>query len=448
MLPAFISYLKEQNLWHQKPHLLVAASGGMDSSVLCELCAEAGVHFTILHCNFSLRDRESDRDQEFVEGLGKRYGVPVLVKNFDTNAFALEQKISIQEAARILRYQWFEETRQVQNAAATLLAHHANDAIETMLMHFFRGTGLEGLTGIPNKVEAYHCLRPLLSFTRAQIEAFAQERRLQWVQDSSNESSKYTRNFFRNEVLPLIQKKYPQAEQNLMANLRRFHQTNLLHQEMLADLKKKITTQKSDELRIPVKQLLAYAETSFPYELIKDYGFGEKQVPDLIKLCNATSGKYIQNEAFQIIRHRHWLIITTRHEKGATIAIEKGEKEVRFSGGVLELKEINRAKISIDTESHLAQLDAAQIEFPLLLRPWKEGDYFYPLGMRKKKKLARFFIDQKLSKPQKEKIWIIESAQRIVWILGYRIDDRFKITEKTAQVLQLTWTATEDAAAL
>lgn len=438
LLQRFNLYTREKNLSLQKDHLLLAVSGGIDSVVLCELCKQAGFPFSIAHCNFSLRGAESERDEQFVRDLGEKYGVEVLVQKFDTYAVAEQNKMSIQEAARKLRYEWFAQLRREKGFAYTLLAHHADDNLETLLMNFFRGTGLQGLTAIPEGGKQTHLLRPLLGVRRKEIESFARENNLAWVEDSSNSSTKYTRNFFRHELIPAIQKVFPQAEENLLANIERFKKINALYQASVEKLKQEVCEQHLAELRIPIKKLMKYSHTSLVYEIIKDYGFGEKQVAEVMKLTEAESGKFIENENFQIIRHRNWLIIAPKAAFTDTVAIEKDHAKVTFSGGLLEMGFVDKEKFSLNKSPLVAQVDARHIEFPLLLRKWKQGDYFYPLGMRKKKKLARFFIDQKLPKNQKENIWVVESNKKIIWVVGLRIDDRFKITPSTEKVLQIS----------
>lgn len=436
LLQTFSPFLSTYQLQNKK--VLLAVSGGVDSVVLCDLSRQAGLTFAVAHCNFGLRGEESHRDEAFVQNLGRKYGVDVFVKPFDTTAFASEHRLSVQEAARELRYQWFEELRKKHGFAYTLLAHHADDNIETLLINFFRGTGLEGLTGMPREKENTHCLRPMLGIRRKEIEAFAKENGLLWVEDSSNASNKYTRNFFRNELLPPIRNVFPQAEENLLNNIHRFQQTALLYNEMLAGLKKKVCEVKGEEVHIPVLKLMKYKHTSLIYELIKDFGFGESAVPEVLKLAEAESGKYIANEAYRIIRHRAWFIVAPKKAEAQTFVIEKEDSLLHFGNEQLKLKFISRDKLSMDASPNVAQLDGRGLAFPLILRKWKAGDYFYPLGMKKKKKLARFFIDQKLSKTEKEKVWVLESHKRIVWVVGHRIDDRFKLTESTKEVLLLT----------
>lgn len=438
LLQTFLQSLKKYGLHTSSKKVLLAVSGGVDSVVLCELSKEARLNFAIVHCNFGLRGEESSRDEAFVCSLGEQYAVEVYVKRFDTAAYAKDQKLSIQEAARTLRYKWFEEVRTEKGVAYTLLAHHADDNIETVLMNFFRGTGLDGLTGIPEEKKEAHCLRPMLHFRRSEIESFAKERSLQWVEDSSNAANKYTRNFFRNELIPQLQKAFPKVEDNLLNNIQRLQGTNVLYREMIDNLKKKVCEVRGEELHIPVLKLMQYKNTSLIFEIIRDYGFGENYVDEVLKLADASSGKYIANEQYRIIRHRAWFIIAPKTVAAKTFVIEKKDEAVLFDTYQLLLKVVPVEKFSLDKSSNVAQLDSKELQFPLLLRKWKKGDYFYPLGMRKKKKLARFFIDQKLSQTEKEKVWVLESHKRIVWIVGYRIDDRFKITEATKEVLQLS----------
>lgn len=449
LLEKFTSRVREKNLFQPADHLLLAVSGGVDSVVLCELCHQAGFHFSIAHCNFQLRGNESTRDEKLVTGLGKKYNVDVLVKRFETEAYATEHKCSIQEAARELRYDWFRSligktgredsfSPLVSRFSLLLTAHHADDNNETLLMNFFRGSGIHGLTGIPERND--YIRRPLLDFTKEELIVFANDHQLTYVEDSSNLSSKYTRNFFRNELLPAISKVYPQVNGNLQDNISRFKEIEKLYQYAVNDLKKKLCRQKGEEVHIPVKQLLQLNNKAFFYELILDYGFGEKQVEELIRLTASESGKYIESPdgKFRVIKHRHWLIISpNRSVAASTISISLQEDSVQFEAGTLKFKQSDHSGQLPPSSVDEAWLDSRQLRYPLVLRKWKTGDYFYPLGMRKKKKLARFFIDIKLSKTDKEKVWVLESNNRIAWVIGYRIDDRFKLTSSTSSLLKL-----------
>ena len=439
MLKAFQEYIKANQLQQPQQHFIVACSGGADSVVLCELCHQAGLTFSIAHCNFGLRGEESNRDEAFVKELATNYNVAVFTKTFDTEQHGLLKKLGIQEAARELRYAWFESLRKERSNTYVLLAHHANDNIETVLMHFFRGTGLHGLTGMPQQSHEAKFLRPLLQQTRNEIEIFAAQNGLQWVEDSSNASSKYTRNFFRNEIVPAVKKVYPQAEENILNTIERLKKTEALYNDLLHGLLKKLVIEDGAQIKLPVAKLLQYAHTSLPYELFKKFGFGESQLPQIINLAKGESGAYLQNETHRIIRHRKWLLVAPVAEQEAVIFIfEQDSNKLGLPIGEIKQKIVERAHFHLDKSASIAQLDAGEVRFPLLIRRWKPGDYFYPLGLRKKKKLARFFIDNKLSTIEKEAVWVAESASRIVWIIGYRIDDRVKVTDSTKKILQLT----------
>ena len=437
----FNQYFREKGIDPKASQFIVAISGGVDSIVLADLCKRSGFHFTLAHCNFRLRNEESERDEAFVRAFAQKLEVPLEVKHFDTSQFAQENKLSIQEAARALRYQWFDKLKNIGLFDFILLAHHADDNIETVLMNFFRGTGLKGLTAIPGgSKKEKRLLRPLLNVRRKAIIEYAHDQGLTWVEDSSNSSLKYTRNYFRHELIPSVQKVFPQVEDNLLNNIERFTKINNLYQQMVTELKEKICEKKVNEIRIPIKKLEKYLDTSLIYDIIKDYGFGEKQVPDVQKLMNAASGRFIENENFQVIRHRNWLIIARKTSATDIIAIDKDQQLVRFPGGILEFNIILAGKVKMEGGANTAILDAKNIEYPLVLRKWKTGDYFYPLGMTKKKKLSRFFIDQKLSRNIKENTWILESGNRILWVVGMRIDERFKIIPSTRDVVRISLT--------
>ena len=450
LLEKYKAFIKREHLFKIKDKLLLAVSGGVDSVVLCELCKQAGYDFVIAHCNFQLRDGESDRDENFVKELGKKYGAAVLVKKFDTEKYAASNKLSIQVAARELRYNWFNELLDASTAnlhtgqAGWLLTgHHADDNIETMLMNFFKGTGITGLRGILPKQGKI--IRPLLFARKTDLKNFATEKKLLFVEDSSNESDKYTRNYFRNQLIPDLQKVFPQAEDNLLDNLQRFREIELLYRQSIALYTKKLLVQKGDEAHIPVLKLKKAAPLStIVYEIIRNFSFTAYQVNDVIALLQSETGKYIQSPSHRIIKNRNWLIIAPNETIAAqTILVEEKDSSIDFPLGQLQIKLLPRTpNYKLQTTDLTAEIDAAGIEFPLLLRKWKTGDYFYPLGMKKKKTLSRFFIDRKLSLPQKEKVWVIEMNKKITWVVGMRIDDRFRITDNTKTILQLSLTVT------
>lgn len=446
LLQQFKQHITLHQLFSPNDTLLLAVSGGIDSVVLCELCKQAGYKFIIAHCNFKLRGTESERDAAFVQQLALKYNVHVYIKEFDTQAYADEGKLSIQEAARELRYNWFAEllavpTSHLPLATCLLTAHHLDDNIETMLMHFFRGTGIHGLRGMLPKQA--HIVRPLLFARREEIKQFAAENNLAWVEDSSNASDKYSRNYFRHQLIPLVQKIYPEAENNLANNLRRFADMEELYEQAVTQHKKKLLEQKGGEVHISVLKLKkAQPLNTIVYEIIKTYGFSSAQVDEVIKLLDSESGRYVQSATHRIIKNRRWLIVApAQSEQAQNLVIDEDENKVVFENGELVFEQLNGKNVQVINDAAIALIDKGELQFPLLLRKWKKGDYFYPLGLKKKKKLARFFIDQKLSMIDKEKIWVLESNKKILWVVGLRIDDRFKLTEATKQVLKIKLTS-------
>ncbi len=443
--------------------LLLAVSGGVDSVVMVDLFAKAGYNFSIAHCNFQLRGDESVRDEAFVTSLGEKYQKQVFIKRFDTATYATENKISIQVAARQLRYTWFNEvienykdqvsssepiTSTYHLATSNLIAtaHHADDNIETLLLNFFRGCGISGLHGILPKHG--NLIRPLLFAKREDIIAYANEHQLTWVEDSSNASEKYSRNFIRHQIIPLMQTIYPQVADNLLDNIERFKEVETIYQQSINQLKTKLLEIKGKEVHIAILKLQKQQPLkSIVHEIIKDYGFEATQVGEVIKLLAATNGSYMASTTHRLIINRNWLIIAPVQSLEATnILIEEGTTTVDFIGGKIsiELSAVNQ-QLSTDfayqltaTSNQVATLNADVISFPLLLRPYKAGDYFYPFGMTKKKKLSKFFIDLKLSKLDKEKVWVIESDKRIIWVVGYRIDNRCKVTPNTKEVVTIS----------
>jgi tRNA(Ile)-lysidine synthase len=433
---SLLQKFKELNFFQPKDHLLLAVSGGMDSVVLCELCRQAGYDFFIAHCNFQLRGEESTRDENFVRALAGHYNVPFHVKHFDTQAYAKEHKCSIQVAARELRYSWF----QTLDAKYIVTAHHLNDNIETVLMNFLKGTGITGLRGILPKQG--NIVRPLLFASKEDLKQFAQENNLKWVEDSSNAEDKYTRNFIRHKLIPLISEIYPQAESNLANNISRFREAEYLYNQSIEQLIKKTVEVKGSELHIPILKLQkTNVAGTILFELLHPLGFTSKQTEEALHLVQSETGKYISSPTHRILKNRNWLIIAPNETTVAGhVLIEEGERSVQFAIGSLQLSCEKEQQVS--AENNIALLDASEITFPLILRKWKPGDYFYPLGMRKKKKLARFLIDNKLSATQKEKVWVIEMDKKILWVIGHRIDDRFRITPHTQKMLKITFSET------
>lgn len=447
LLNRFRQFISEGNLFTAADKLLLAVSGGMDSVVLCTLCREAGYDFDIAHCNFRLRGAESERDENFVQQLGVRLGVQVHVKHFDTEAMAAASGTSIETTARNLRYNWFRQLMGIDEPGSRtyqylLTAHHADDNVETVMMHFFRGTGIKGLTGIPVKNE--HIRRPLLFVRRAAIAAYAKEKMLGFVTDSSNAENLYTRNFFRNELIPAVRNVFPAVEDNILANIKRMEATAVLANDAIGRYKKKLLVSKNGEVWLPVLQLLRTpAHDTILYHITKPYGFTPGQLPDMLSLLQSVSGKFVSSATHRILRNRAWLIISALQNRDTSLLlINEGEGSMAFENGKLQLRVMPAGHgFEPSQDPHAATLDAAAIEYPLILRKWTTGDYFYPLGMEKKKKLSRFFIDAKLSLADKEKVWVLESNKRILWVIGMRIDNRFRVKPSTTSALVIKLSA-------
>ena len=429
-------------LSHTNCHLLLAVSGGVDSVVMTDLLAKSGFDFTIAHCNFQLRESESERDEAFVIALGKTYGIQVLVKRFDTKQFAVENKIGLQEAARIMRYAWFDELihQRLMKNSMIVTAHHADDNIETVLMNFFRGTGLLGLTGIQSLQKEQRLIRPLLCFKKSEIMMYAKDKDLSFVEDSSNSSDKYTRNYFRNQLIPALKDVFPQVEENLQNNIGRFSDAEMLYSQAIQLHKQKLIEYRENEIHIPILKLKqAKPLHTIIWEIIKDFQFSAAQINDVVKLLDAENSSFIQSSTYRIIKNRKWIIILQlQNEIAQHILIEEGAKQVAFQNGVLHFERIVNTELPNKDNRLIIQIDLANLQFPLMLRKWKQGDYFYPLGMQKKKKVSRFLIDQKLSAIDKEKVWVIESNKKIIWVIGYRIDERFKLTSNTKKLFRIS----------
>lgn len=448
LLQRFQEFISKENLFSPKDRLLLAVSGGLDSVVLCELCHRSGFDFVIAHCNFQLRGEESERDEAFVLSLEKKYNKKVLLKRFNAEEYAAVNKVSIQVAARELRYAWFDSIVNGQSSIGNMIdhsplpihiltAHHLDDNIETLLMNFFRGTGIAGLRGMLPKQGKI--VRPLLFAGKEELKAFAEASQLQWVEDSSNELDKYTRNYFRHQLIPLVEKMYPAVKANLGDNIERFRDLEQLYRQSVIRHKKKLLEQKGNEIHIPVLKLKKTEPLrTIVYEIIREFGFSAMQVEELIDLLGSGSGKYIQSASHRILKNRDWLIISPNNTALAgNILIEAGMNNVQYAMGGLHIGLVGNTNFNPQAKNSIAQLNADEIKFPLLLRKWAPGDYFYPLGMRKKKKIARFLIDQKLAQTEKEKVWVLEMDKKIIWVIGMRIDERFKVTPNTKQILKI-----------
>lgn len=452
LLRQFQEHVKE-NFPHLSPannKFILAVSGGIDSVVLTDLFYKSDYDFIIAHCNFLLRGEESSRDELFITTLKEKYNKEVVIKHFQTKQYAETHKISIQEAARKLRYDWFDSLRsQLSTANSQLsiaIAHNADDNIETMLMYMFRGTGIHGLTGMQAYDKERKIIRPLLFATRKDIEAYAAENNLNWVEDSSNLTDKYTRNFFRHKIIPLAEAQFENARQNLLGNIQRFKDVAALYEQSIKMHKEKLIEQKGNEIHMPILKLKQTKPLdTVIWEIIKPYNFHAQQLTEIKKLFDAENSSYVASATHRAIKNRKHLIIAPVETSEANhILIEATNTTINFERGSLKLEKLAANNLQLAANNSIAYLDATQIGYPLLLRKWKQGDYFYPLGMKKKKKLSRFFIDLKLSATTKENAWVIEMNKKIIWVIGYRVDERFKITPSTQEVLKISFITSKE----
>lgn len=427
-------------------HYVIAVSGGVDSVVASYLFKAAALPFVIAHCNFKLREAESQRDEDFVRQLAYDLNVPFYVEQFDTAHYAKENKLSIQVAARQLRYQWFASLQTKlslpQKPYYLVTAHHANDAIETSLHHYFRGTGIEGLTGIKAIDKERKIIRPLLPFTKQTILEFAKENNIDFVEDSSNSSLKYKRNFLRNKLIPLLQEEFPAIEQNLINNLQRLQEVEEIYNQSIASTQKKLLVKEAGLHKVAILLLLKQKPLqTIVWEIFKVFSITALQIPEIIKLCTANNSAYLKTETHTILKDRNWLVISpSLPQQECFFIIEKEGSYTIYNStfSCVKKQAINQEEAK-KLPTNKAWLTANSLTFPLIVRSPKVGDYFYPLGMNKKKKLSRFFIDQKLSSQQKQAILVVESNKKIVWVVGYRINERCKVLENTKEVFELSY---------
>jgi len=436
MINRFKTYLAEQQLISEKP-VLIGTSGGRDSMVLCHLYLLSDIPFTIAHCNFNLRAKESDEDETFVRQWAENHQIPIHVKSFDTLEFANENGLSIQMAARDLRLNWFEELCIENNYEFYATAHHQDDAIETYFINQIRGTGLAGLHGIlPKQGRLIH---PLLFCNREEITQFAQNKQINWRDDSSNQGTKYLRNKVRHQLIPLLKEIKPNITSIIQDNMSRLKSSEDIYQIKIDELKSQICDYDGNKTSINLKILKKIPQKELVlYEIVHPYGFNFTQVSQILKPSETESGSFIDSYSHLLLKNRDSLLLKEKQKQSKEIwRIEEGANSIQ-NPIFLQINYKNHFKIIPD--ELLGQFDYQKLKFPLFLRKWREGDFFYPLGMKGKRKLlSDYFIDEKFSLIEKNETWILCSGKDIIWILGKRIDDRFKITKETTQVLEIKW---------
>ena len=426
-----------ESLLKPSQNVLVAVSGGLDSVVLLDLVSKSKISFSIAHANFQLRDLESDQDQLFVKGLAKKYNVPFHTINFDTLAFAGNNGLSKQMAARELRYKWFNDVMDQEQIDFLLTAHHLNDNLETSLLNIIRGTGISGMRGM--HLQRGRTIRPLLEFTRTEIENYATQHQLKWREDSSNKSVDYHRNYIRQQVIPSLKQINPSLEKTFHQNANRLKAEEELMHFALEALTKQYVIKQNNQLIINKKLVAGFNyKAGIIWELTKEFGFNLDQCESIIASLNGESGKQFYAPSFTLTVDRENLIVSKQLEERQLIQISENDDFITTNQ--LEISIHKSTLQHFSNNRNEACLDTALLEFPLTIRIWKQGDSFYPLGMKNKKKVSDFLIDQKVSLADKSQVLVMESGQNIVWLIGHRIDDRYKITThtKTAHTFKIT----------
>jgi tRNA(Ile)-lysidine synthase len=437
MLNNYKKHINNNLPFLKESKLLIAVSGGLDSVVLTHLCIKLKLNVALAHCNFNLRSDESNADEDFVLQLAEDLSLEVFIENFDTETYAKQNKLSTQMAARELRYNWFNELAEQLHFDYILTAHHTDDNLETFLINLSRGTGLDGLTGIPEVNN--NIVRPLLSFSRKDIEAYAKAEKLKWREDVSNTSTKYLRNKLRLEVVPKLKEINPQLLQNFNTTIAHLQDSKDLIDDRIDTISNQVILDISNNgMSFNIAEINKLSNPkAYLYELLKAYGFTEWN--DVNNLLKAQSGKQVLSATHRLIKDRDCLLLSELNSNVPSSAVErllikKNTKQCKTPLGILffettkQINELNESTIYIDKD---------KLNFPLTIRKYEEGDYFYPFGMQGKKKLSKYFKDEKLSLLDKEKVWLLCSGDDIVWVIKRRADDRFKVTDETKSILKI-----------
>jgi len=435
MLPVqqFIDHVLQHQLFEASDHVLLAVSGGKDSVLMTQLFKQAGFKFSIAHCNFNLRADESQRDELFVKLLAEEMQVPFHVVHFDTKGFSEEHKISTQMAARQLRYDWFEQLRQEQGYSQIAVAHHQNDAIETVLLNLVRGTGISGMHGILPK--RGNLIRPLLFLSRQEIDQLVDDHYLAYVEDSSNLSSKYARNKLRLEVIPYLREINPKLEETFAENIARFAETEELLQQVVEQTRSRLFKKEGEVISIAIKDVMALKPQKLLFfELLRPFHFSSFVVDEILSSLHKQSGTSFYSNTHQLIIDREQLLISSIKESNSEVFYLHGQGEVQL--GFSQKIKLHFAEDSaFGNQKNMAYVDANSLIFPLVIRYKQDGDKFMPLGMKSLKKLSNFLVDEKVPLPQKAKVpLLINGNGEIIWVAGLRQDERYKVGATTKKV--------------
>jgi tRNA(Ile)-lysidine synthase len=436
MLEQFEKFRQSKNIFNSSDKILLAVSGGIDSVVMLDLFTRMDYKIAVAHCNFQLRGEESDGDQAFVADLCRQAGLRLYTKKFETASYASEKGISIQMAARDLRFEWLAGLRKEEDYDLIATGHNLNDSVETILINLTRGTGINGLTGI-DPVSG-HIIRPLLFATRQMIMHYADENSISYREDSSNIQTRYTRNKIRHNVIPVLEQINPSVLYSISETAEFLKSAYHIYRSTIEEKRKEIVEydEKSSCIRISELRKLHPLET-WVYELFRDYHFGRQQVSDIIRLLDAETGKQIISYDHILTRDRERIIISpsdTAEFTAMTISSVSGLRDLSLFEKA-EIIDVDELQISDDPS--FAYLDAAMIDFPLSIRKWQKGDFFHPLGMKGSKKVSDFLIDTKTPLPEKDRILVLTMNDKIIWLIGRRIDNRYKVSDSTSRVLMI-----------
>ncbi|RYJ45137.1 tRNA lysidine(34) synthetase TilS [Flavobacterium beibuense] len=433
MLLKLQKHLNQNLPFLQDKKLLLAISGGIDSMVLANLFQKLNYDITIAHCNFGLRGEESDGDENFIKDYATQNNIKIFVTHFDTNKYASDFKLSIQLAARQLRYNWFYDLMKEKQLDYLLTAHHLDDSLETFLINLSRGTGIEGLTGIPQQNDKI--IRPLLPFSRYEIEEYAKENNISWREDSSNASNKYMRNKLRHDVVPVLKSLNPSFMDSFQDTLIHLQQTQSLAEDASVLVYKQVVTEKENQKLININELKRLPNyKAYLYQWLNPFGFTAWD--DIYELSDSQSGKLVLSDRYRLLKDREYLILEHIVEPVTNVyEIPEGITEISQPFHI-RLISVNKTLKKI--ENNAIYVDAATLKFPLFARKCKEGDYFCPAGMKgQRKKVSKYFKDEKMSLSEKEKTWLLCSGDQVVWIINKRADERFKVTDQTTQILKI-----------
>ena len=432
-------FIRDQNFPPIGTRLVVGVSGGSDSVMLLHILHNMGYQCLAAHCNFQLRGEESDEDELFVFRLTQQMNVPFYHISFNTIEYAEKEAISIEMAARDLRYNWFETLRQTLQADAIAVGHHADDAIETFFINLIRGTGLRGLTGITARNGLI--IRPLLCLTRIEIEQYMLENRLSYRTDSTNHDQTILRNKVRHQLIPLFEKMNPSFRKTMKKNMEQLDEaSSIIFQDV--ELSTSQLLQTDGEIQtIDIRLLMQTKNPHFTlFELLHPFHFNSVTIKSIYESLTGISGKQFFSPTHRLIKDRSQLFLQLiEQEKETSFLITQSTSILQINDNLtLEISQPKSSvEISIEKLKESIVVDADKLHFPLKVRHPRPGDFFYPFGNTGKKKLSDFFVDQKWNLYQKEQIWLLLSGDTIVWIIGERLDNRFKVDEQTRKVTKM-----------